>query len=78
MKDFFRQMLSGENGRYSSKRVVAFLLTLVVAFMYIRCNICGCVIDDHITELIVAVLVLLGCDSVVNIFGVFKKGGSND
>lgn len=78
MKKFLISMFSSnKTGNVSSKRVVAFLFSIVVAFIYIRCNICGCEIDNHITDIIVAILILLGCDSIVNVFNGFKKGGND-
>lgn len=74
MKEFIRSMFSSsKTGAVSSKRVCAFIMLLVVCFIVVYNSIKCIAIPETVTHMIVAILVLLGCESVCNVFNIFKK-----
>lgn len=78
MSNNFREIVSGENGKLSSKRVVGFVVLMI-------CVLCTCwlvyaeggtqVVENLLQTLMIMAAALLGISSVT---GIWKKGGTTE
>lgn len=68
MKQFLIQMLSAASGRVSSKRVMGCLGWLIILTTYVYYTVTTKQIPEFTDSLIMAIVALLGVDSVANVF----------
>lgn len=68
IKEFFQQMLSAASGRISSKRVCGVIGWIILLATYITCAVQAQEVPSITDSFLIAIVALLGVDSVANIF----------